>query len=79
VAFETTIRLVEARTTPAVAARLANAGVPAAGPSALDARGVASASELAFALGDIHAPGCWISAIVRPSMMADAIERRQRL
>jgi len=73
------IQLVERPHDPAVAARLANAGVPAPLARALAARGVASASELEFALGDIHAPALLAQCHRAASLLADAIERRQRL
>jgi single-stranded-DNA-specific exonuclease len=63
----------------AAATRLAAAGVPPPLARALAARGVASASELDPPLSDMHAPALLAQCQRAAALLADAIERRQRL
>ncbi|HEX4584101.1 MAG TPA: single-stranded-DNA-specific exonuclease RecJ [Burkholderiaceae bacterium] len=71
--------LVERPHDPAVAARLAAAGLPAPLARALAARGVVSAGELQPAIGEMHAPALLAQCQRAACLLADAIERKQRL
>jgi single-stranded-DNA-specific exonuclease len=64
---------------PAAASRLAAAGMPPPLARALAARGVVSAGDLAPPLGDMHAPALLAQCQRAASLLADAIERRERL
>jgi single-stranded-DNA-specific exonuclease len=75
----TAIGLVERPHDPAAAGRLMAAGLPAPLARALAARGVASAGELEPPLGEMHPPALLGQCQRAASLLADAIEQRQRL
>lgn len=75
----TEARLVERSHDPAAARRLAAAGLPAPLARALAARGIGSPDELAASLGQIHAPEGLAQCRHAAALLADAIERNQRL
>jgi single-stranded-DNA-specific exonuclease len=73
------ISLIERSHDPAAASRLAASGLPAALARALAARGIASIDELDLLIGDIHPPALLTHCQHAASLLADAIERGQRL
>jgi single-stranded-DNA-specific exonuclease len=75
----TALRLIQRPHDSAAAGRLVAAGLPAPLARALAARGIASPGELEPALGDMHPPALLGQCQRAASLLADAIERRQRL
>jgi single-stranded-DNA-specific exonuclease len=73
------IRLVERPHDPVAAGRLAASGLPAPLARALAARGIASPDELELPLGNIQAPARLAQCEYAASLLADAIDQRQRL
>jgi len=71
--------LIERPYDPAVAGRLTASGMPAPLARALAARGVGSSAELEPALADMHAPALLAQCQRAASLLADALEHRQRL
>ena len=74
-----TPRLVERTHDAGAAARLAAAGIPAPVARALAARGIRSVAELQPALSQLHPPQLLAHCQQAASLLADAIDRQQRL
>ena len=75
----TAMRLIERAHDPAAADRLVAAGLPAPLARALAARGIVSAGELEPPLGQMHPPALLGQCQRAASLLADAIERQERL
>jgi single-stranded-DNA-specific exonuclease len=73
------MNLVERPYDPAAASRLAASGMPAPLARALAARGIGSTTELRPALAEMHAPALLAQCQRAAALLADAVDRKQRL